>query len=41
MSDFPVIIEPTLPADTESTPTRRAFVGIAAAAGLCYAGAIG
>ena len=26
--------------ETESTPTRRAFVGIAAAAGLCYAGAV-
>jgi len=27
--------------ETESTPTRRAFVGAAAAAGLCYIGAIG
>ncbi len=41
MSDFPVIIETPTPADTESTPTRRAFLGIATAAGLCYAGAIG
>ena len=41
MSDFPVIIETPVPADTESTPTRRAFLGIATAAGLCYAGAIG
>ena len=27
--------------ETESTPTRRAFLGVAAAAGLCYVGAIG
>lgn len=27
--------------ETESTPTRRAFLGAAAVAGLCYAGAIG
>jgi cytochrome b6-f complex iron-sulfur subunit len=41
MSDSPINVEPTIPADIENTPTRRAFVGIAAAAGLCYAGAIG
>lgn len=40
------ILEPEASSDatfveTESTPTRRAFVGAAAAAGLCYAGAIG
>jgi hypothetical protein len=28
-------------AETESTSTRRAFLGVATAAGLCYAGAIG
>ena len=27
--------------ETESTPSRRLFLGAAAAAGLCYAGAIG
>jgi cytochrome b6-f complex iron-sulfur subunit len=41
MSDLPVIVEPTVPADAENNPTRRAFLGIATAAGLCYAGAIG
>jgi cytochrome b6-f complex iron-sulfur subunit len=41
MSDFPVIIEEPVLVDTESNPTRRAFLGVATAAGLCYAGAIG
>jgi len=41
MSDFPVNIDTPTPAETESNPTRRAFLGIATAAGLCYAGAIG
>jgi len=41
MSDSPVIIETPVPADSESSPTRRVFLGIATAAGLCYAGAIG
>ena len=41
MSDIPVTIEQPVSVDVESNPTRRAFLGIATAAGLCYAGAIG
>jgi cytochrome b6-f complex iron-sulfur subunit len=41
MSDFPVTIDSPVPAETENNPTRRAFLGVATAAGLCYVGAIG
>jgi cytochrome b6-f complex iron-sulfur subunit len=41
MNDIPVTIEQPVSVDVESNPTRRAFLGIATAAGLCYAGAIG
>ncbi len=33
-------ILPQTEQDNESTPTRRAFMGVAAAAGLCYIGAM-
>ena len=39
MSD-PVVQVEKLPS-AESTPTRRAFIGAAAVAGICYAGALG
>jgi cytochrome b6-f complex iron-sulfur subunit len=44
MSD-PILQPATSPdtslAETEGAPTRRVFLGVATAAGLCYAGAIG
>ena len=40
MSEPTLVIPETKIVETESTATRRAFVGAAAAAGLCYAGAI-
>jgi len=39
MSDLPVIDKGMIE-EAESTPTRRAFVAAAAAAGLCYVGAM-
>jgi cytochrome b6-f complex iron-sulfur subunit len=41
MSELPVNPQVNVIAEAEDTPTRRAFIGAAAAAGLCYAGAIG
>lgn len=38
MSDL--IVDNSKLAETDSTPTRRAFIGAAAAAGICYAGAL-
>jgi len=38
MSDL--MIDNSKLAESDSTPTRRAFIGAAVAAGICYAGAL-